>query len=65
MGTIIDYIKEYGKYTFLEKPFNEVDSLVLSQFSYLKFDGIVPEIGDMVDIKYLYNHVNYDNLYGD
>lgn len=82
MGTIIDYIKEYGKYTFLEKPFNEVDSLVLCQFSYLKFDGLVPEMdieekakqekgktksetGEMVDIKYLHEHKDYDNLYAD
>ncbi|MBO5207707.1 MAG: DUF2974 domain-containing protein [Lachnospiraceae bacterium] len=85
MGTIIDYIKEYGKYTFQEKPFNEVDSLVLSQFSYLKFDGLVPaieieektkpekgktgkeksETGKMVDIKFLHEHEDYDNLYAD
>ena len=42
MGTIIDYLKEYGGYSLREKPFNEVDNLVLSQFSYLKFDGMVP-----------------------
>lgn len=65
MGTILDYMKEYGKYTFQEKPFNEVDSLVMSQFSYLKFDGLVPESGEMVDIKYLFRHENYDNLYAD
>ena len=45
MGTILDYLKEYGDYTFSEKPLNEVDSLVLCQFAYLKFDGIVPGIG--------------------
>ena len=32
MGTILDYLKEYGDYTFSEKPLNEVDSLVLCQF---------------------------------
>lgn len=46
MGTIIDYIKEYGDYTFLEKPINEVDSLILSQFAYLKFDALVPRPGE-------------------
>ena len=44
MGTILDYLKDYGDYTFSEKPLNEVDSLVLCQFSYLKFDGMVPPI---------------------
>ena len=42
MGTILDYLKEYGDYSLEEKPFSEVDSLVISQLSYLKFDGIVP-----------------------
>lgn len=65
MGTIIDYMKEYGKYTFQEKPFQEVDSLVLSQFSYLKFDGLVTESDEMVDIKYLFRHKDYENLYAD
>ena len=45
MGTIIDYLKEYGEYMLEEKGFNEVDSLALSQFAYLKFDGLAPEIG--------------------
>ena len=39
MGTLLDYLKEYGDYTLAEKPFCEVDSLILSQFSYLKFEG--------------------------
>lgn len=43
METIIDYLEKYGDVSFLEKPFNDVDSLVLCQFSYLKFDGLVPE----------------------
>lgn len=41
MGNIIDYVKEYGNRTFLQKVFNSVDSLVLSQLSYLKYEGIV------------------------
>lgn len=68
MGTIIDYIKEYGDYTFGEKPVNEVDSLILSQFAYLKFDGLVPDIEDnaeAVDMQYLLQHKEYDNLYAD
>ena len=31
MENIIDYVKEWGKYSLNEKPFNEVDSLVLCQ----------------------------------
>lgn len=41
---IINYIDTYGKYSFEERPFNDVDNLILSQLSYLKFDGIVPGI---------------------
>lgn len=40
--TVITYVKKYGDYTFAEKPLNHVDSLVLCQLSYLKFDGLVP-----------------------
>ncbi len=44
MGTIIDYLKEYGDCSFRDMPMNDVDSLVLCQLAYLKFDGIVPEV---------------------
>lgn len=67
MGTIIDYLKEYGDYTFSEKPLNEVDSLILSQFAYLKFDGIVPEVGkaSAVTIGYLDKRQDKDKLFAD
>ncbi len=68
MGTILDYIREYGDYTFSEKPLNEVDSLVLCQFAYLKFDGIVPgagEHGDAVSMSFLENHQDKDRLFAD
>lgn len=42
--TVIAYVKNYGEYTFAEKPLNNVDSLVLCQLSYLKFDGLVPSL---------------------
>ena len=42
MKNIIDYVKKYGEKTFSELPFTEVDSLVLSQLSYLKFDKVIP-----------------------
>ncbi len=42
MGNIIDYVREYGKYTFSEEPLNEVDSLVLCQLVYLNYEKYVP-----------------------
>lgn len=68
MGTILDYLKEYGDYTFAEKPMNEVDSLILSQFAYLKFDGIVPGIEEdmpSVTIGYLNEHQDKNKLFAD
>ncbi len=68
MGTIINYIEEYGDYTFSEKPFDEVDSLILCQFAYLKFDGLVPGVDDdapPVSIRQVFENRDYDNLYGD
>lgn len=68
MGTVLDYLKDYGDYTFSELPFSEVDSLILSQFSYLKFDGLVPGIeehGEAVSMKELVEHPDYDRLYAD
>ena len=44
METITDYLKKYGKYTFLEKEFNEVDNTILSILAYIDFTDIVPEI---------------------
>lgn len=40
MKNIVDYIKEYGDFTFEEKPFNEVDNVVFSQLAYTDFAGI-------------------------
>lgn len=68
MGTILDYLKEYGDYTLAEKPFSDVDSLVISQFAYLKFDGMVPgpeEERGAVSIQDLAAHEDYDHLYAD
>lgn len=44
MGTIQDYLKKYGKYTFLEEEFNEVDNVILSLISYIRLLDIVPGI---------------------
>jgi len=45
MKNIHSYVKEYGKYTFLEKEFNEVDNVIFSMLSYIDFYNIVPSIG--------------------
>lgn len=69
MGTIIDYIKEYGDYTFAEKGFNDVDSLALCQLSYLKFDGLVPGRGEEwqepADFEKLRNHPDRFGMFAD
>lgn len=67
-GTIIEYIKKYGEYTFLEKPMNDVDSLALCQFCYLKFDGMVPLVTEnkkSVTMQELMAHEDYEKLYAD
>lgn len=42
MESIITYAEHYQDKDFEAMPFNEVDALVLSQFIYLKLDGLVP-----------------------
>lgn len=44
------YIKKYGKYTFQEKPFNEVDNVVFSCLAYLDFECQNKKIGDLAEI---------------
>lgn len=45
MKNMIDYAAEASD-NFHDKEFNVVDSLVLSQFAYLHFDGLVPGMSD-------------------
>ena len=40
---IYNYIDNYGMYSFLEKPFNEVDSVIFSFLSYADFNPIFKE----------------------
>jgi hypothetical protein len=39
--SIIDYVNNYGKYSFDEVEFNEIDNVIFSCLSYLNLDGIV------------------------
>lgn len=67
-NTLATYVRDYGDYTFMEKPMNDVDSLVLCQFCYLKFDGLVPlvtEYKKSVSIRALAAHALYDDLFLD
>ncbi len=46
MGNIISYIDEFGGFTFAEKPFCELDGLLLSHFSYYVYTDAVPKLGE-------------------
>ena len=68
MGTVLDYLEEYGDYSLAELPFSEVDSLILSQFSYLKFDGLVPGLEEKkasVSMRELNENADKDKLFAD
>lgn len=65
MENIIDYVKTYGQNSFAQKPFNEVDSLVLSQLSYLNFRPFVQspeEKGEAVSIQSILNEERMEEL---
>ncbi len=67
-GTILNYLKEYGNISFKEKPMNDVDSLILCQLAYLKFDGMVSDVkenGPFVTLKELAEHKNHEQLFAD
>ena len=40
---IIGFVKRFGDKTFKEMPFNEVDSLIFSELSYINFDLALPD----------------------
>lgn len=73
MGTVLDYLEKYGKYSFEEMPMTEVDSLALCQLSYLKFDGMVPGLEEKdtlpkhraVTLESLKDHPDYEKLFAD
>jgi uncharacterized membrane protein HdeD (DUF308 family) len=46
MGNIMSYIRWRGDIKLSQKPFNEVDNLVLSMLSYIDFTGVVPGAGE-------------------
>lgn len=67
-GTIIDYIRKYGNYSFAELPMNDVDSLVLCQLSYLKYDGMVSTVwenGPFISLKAIAEREDCYKLFAD
>lgn len=65
---IIEYVVKNGIYDFSKKPFCEVDSLVISQLSYLKFEGIVKGPAGAnkgVVLKKIKDHKKYDTIFRD
>ncbi len=74
-SNIITYLQTYGGETFSERAFSEVDALILCQFSYLKFDGIIPGIPkwfsegsgqpDMVTILDIWRSTNREDMFYD
>lgn len=66
-ANLLRYLREYGGVSFQEKPFCEVDALVLSQLSYLKMDGLVPGFGpqEAVSLRALAKHPDAEHLFSD
>lgn len=68
MSNVIDYVKEYGKYSFTELPLNEVDSLVLSQLVYMNYADYVPgmqERNSPVSIRSIYENPEWEKILDD
>ncbi len=64
--TVETYLKTYGKMPFGAYAFNDVDSLLLCQLAYLRFDGMVPGLkGDhaSVTLKSLRQHPQRERLF--
>lgn len=64
----MSYVKRNQKSTFEALPFNEVDALVLSQFIYLKLDGVIPSVSEKKESVYLYeiaDSLDYEKVFMD
>lgn len=64
MKNLFSYIKKYGSFSFMALPFNEVDGLILSAFSYLELDDILKNSNYIIqDIYKLYKGKEIKNLW--
>lgn len=63
----MEYLKTYGKKTFREAPFSQVDALLLCDLSYLKMKGIVKGFRhrDFMTWKEIKAHPDFENLFTD
>lgn len=50
MGNVYDYIRKYGDTLFVDKEFNLIDSVILSNITYFDFEGIVPNDGNKITL---------------
>lgn len=67
MSNIVDYVNQY-QYTFAEQKFNDVDSLVLCQLSYLKMQHLIPgleEGQDFVPFQSVLREENREQVFAD
>lgn len=67
MANIIDYVNNF-QYTFAQRPFNDVDSLVLCQLSYLKMKHLIPgleEEQDFIPFRTVLQKENEEQVFAD
>ena len=50
MANIEDYLRWRGDLTFQERPFNEIDNLILAVMSYADIDDILTEEDEMAPL---------------
>lgn len=62
MKNILYYIKEFGNKSFEEFPFNDVDSLILSQISYLSLIDFIPDIANAEENISLIDCLSEENI---
>lgn len=51
MGSIVDYVKKYGNFSFEEEEFNDIDNVIFSLISYVNFTGIISPNGKPITLK--------------
>ena len=62
---INSYIRYFGNKTFEENPFNDVDALILAEFSYINMELLYPKGEDRVCLKDIdIKHLKKDIFYG-
>lgn len=65
LNNICDYLEWRGDLSFEKDEFNEVDNLIMSVFSYVEFEGIVPLSIDGGSVPLSYVAEQFKNLYSD